>query len=586
MNPPLLKLVFLQGPREGETLEYKPGSTVRIGRIARGNDLAIKDAGISSKHLRIEWESEKWMVQDLGSSNGTALNTTPLPADTPFDLRHGDTIKLGEYTSIVVNFEIDAQENDMVQEHKLPPKPRRNNRRQAVAESDPVGSIQKNSTRKGRSAKQTNETSKENDGEQELPRRGRVSRSKIAEDVAEEVKFFEERDEKKVNSRVTRTKKNKGLENSCSDGEKVAIADAVKEEDVGEEMQGKKGNSRVRRSRNIDNTQSSCLDLGKLETENIAKGVENLEVKDEKRVNRRGMRSKKIENAQNSCSGLGNVENADIASETTFEVSEKQDGNRVNSRVTRSKKNEIPGDSYLVLEMVESQARIKRAGKKKKEEKLLESVESKPMKDDKVTDAGKEGRISTVEEGMENEQDMGLREEHCDLIDREIDCRAERDSHEAVDDKCEVEGAAGSGAKLMQRAQVVIEKTTLGEEGETCTIKEEIEDLRDLDLPEECHDTIDKGRDYAEACSEATGDRCDEEKGTKMSHVKNVDQVDVDLGKMTLGQWFDFLEVHLPKQIIEETEKMIEPMRSKSQRVYEYIVEQKKGKGKRPVWGE
>ncbi|GKV42295.1 hypothetical protein SLEP1_g49710 [Rubroshorea leprosula] len=53
-------------------------------------------------------------------------------------------------------------------------------------------------------------------------------------------------------------------------------------------------------------------------------------------------------------------------------------------------------------------------------------------------------------------------------------------------------------------------------------------------------------------------------------------QVDVDLEKMKLGEWFDFLEVHLPKQIIEQTEKMIEEMRRKAERVHDYLMEQKK----------
>ncbi|CAF2103817.1 unnamed protein product [Brassica napus] len=127
MVPPLLKLAFVQGPRDGESLEYKPGSTIRIGRIVRGNEIVVKDAGVSTKHLRIVSDSENWIVHDLGSSNGTILNSEPLDSDTPVILRHGDVIKLGECTSIVVNFETDAQVEE--EEHKLPPRPRRNNRR-------------------------------------------------------------------------------------------------------------------------------------------------------------------------------------------------------------------------------------------------------------------------------------------------------------------------------------------------------------------------------------------------------------------------------------------------------------------------
>ena len=58
-----------------------------------------------------------------------------------------------------------------------------------------------------------------------------------------------------------------------------------------------------------------------------------------------------------------------------------------------------------------------------------------------------------------------------------------------------------------------------------------------------------------------------------------------DLNKMTLGDWFDFLEVYLPKQIIDETEEMIDLMTQKAERLREYIVEkqQQNGKAKMPM---
>ncbi|CAN6889181.1 unnamed protein product, partial [Brassica oleracea] len=89
-----------------------PGSTIRIGRIVRGNEIAVKDAGVSTKHLRIVSDSKNWIVHDLGSSNGTILNSKTLDSDTPVS---------------VVNFETDVQVEE--EEHKLPPRPRRNNRR-------------------------------------------------------------------------------------------------------------------------------------------------------------------------------------------------------------------------------------------------------------------------------------------------------------------------------------------------------------------------------------------------------------------------------------------------------------------------
>ncbi|RVW55436.1 FHA domain-containing protein [Vitis vinifera] len=74
MEGPLLKLIIEKGPRGGETLEFKPGSAIRIGEG----------------------------VRDLDSSNGTILNNAQLSPDDPADLRDFDSIKIGEFTSITV----------------------------------------------------------------------------------------------------------------------------------------------------------------------------------------------------------------------------------------------------------------------------------------------------------------------------------------------------------------------------------------------------------------------------------------------------------------------------------------------------
>ncbi|KAJ4898598.1 SMAD/FHA domain-containing protein [Raphanus sativus] len=227
MSPPPLKLAFVKGPREGETLEYKPGSTIRIGRVVRGNEIAIKDAGISTKHIRIVSDSENWIIHDLGSSNGTTLNSESLDADTPVTLRQGDEIKLGEYTSIVVSFETDVQEEE---EPKLPPRPRRNTRRLPVADPDPV---QEKPTRKGRSARQeepeppkrTTRATKEAEESVPVEKKGK-SRArggrKNAEDVLNSIKLEVEEDtpkgvEMSAMKRVTRSSRKIGNAKSEED---------------------------------------------------------------------------------------------------------------------------------------------------------------------------------------------------------------------------------------------------------------------------------------------------------------------------------------------------------------------------------
>ncbi|XWS53853.1 hypothetical protein CRYUN_Cryun10bG0036000 [Craigia yunnanensis] len=157
MDPLPITLLMVRGPRKGETIGFQPGSTIRIGRVMRGNNVPIKDDGISSKHLTIESGSGKWILRDLGSSNGTTLNSIILPAETPFDLHDGDTLKLGETTSILIKIEGRGGDGEEVA---------------AVVESR----------------------------RRNPPRRGRALKS--------ETKSFSKELEKKENVRVTRSRKN------------------------------------------------------------------------------------------------------------------------------------------------------------------------------------------------------------------------------------------------------------------------------------------------------------------------------------------------------------------------------------------
>ncbi|XP_068654797.1 FHA domain-containing protein At4g14490-like isoform X2 [Aristolochia californica] len=129
MEGPILKLVFNKGPREGEIIESHPRSKIRIGRVLRGNTLAIKDAGISQKHLLIEFNGVNWTISDLDSSNGTFLNESQINALKPFNLSDGDTIKIGERTSFLVKVEVKDENSDS---KGIDSQPRRNAPRQTT----------------------------------------------------------------------------------------------------------------------------------------------------------------------------------------------------------------------------------------------------------------------------------------------------------------------------------------------------------------------------------------------------------------------------------------------------------------------
>ncbi|ERN03146.1 FHA domain-containing protein At4g14490 [Amborella trichopoda] len=129
MEGPAISLLIDKGPRKGMTLEVKPGSDVRIGRILRENTFQIKDPAISQKHLVVEFRDKEWMITDLDTSNGTMLNEVRIPSMEPCTLKNGDTIKIGVRTAITVSI--------LERENVLPATNlRRNTRRQVNAKID------------------------------------------------------------------------------------------------------------------------------------------------------------------------------------------------------------------------------------------------------------------------------------------------------------------------------------------------------------------------------------------------------------------------------------------------------------------
>src|SRR5881394_2308262 len=70
---------------------------VTIGRSAR-NDVCIPDPFASRVHAEVRREGDQYLLQDLGSANGTYYNGSKLESVVP--LAHGGRIQIGE-TEIV-----------------------------------------------------------------------------------------------------------------------------------------------------------------------------------------------------------------------------------------------------------------------------------------------------------------------------------------------------------------------------------------------------------------------------------------------------------------------------------------------------
>ncbi len=95
------KLLKLVGPKSAVLpLRKKPESLwdhITVGRASTA-DIVITDPAVSSVHAHFERDEEegKLSVQDVGSSNGTFLNRTPLQPHAPAVLRSGDCIRFGQ----------------------------------------------------------------------------------------------------------------------------------------------------------------------------------------------------------------------------------------------------------------------------------------------------------------------------------------------------------------------------------------------------------------------------------------------------------------------------------------------------------
>ncbi|KAK1663982.1 hypothetical protein QYE76_052141 [Lolium multiflorum] len=129
--PPVLTVAVEKGPRRGETRQCRAGAALRVGRVVKGNDLAVRDGGASQHHLVIEFAAG-WAVSDLGTSNGTLLNGAPLAPSVPAPLSHGDMIKVGDSTVLAVSMAPDSDPNPVAD-----PSQRRNAAAAAVEEEKP-----------------------------------------------------------------------------------------------------------------------------------------------------------------------------------------------------------------------------------------------------------------------------------------------------------------------------------------------------------------------------------------------------------------------------------------------------------------
>jgi len=90
-GPPPATLTVKQGLEPGRVYELD-GRAVHLGR-ATDNDIQLQDGEVSRRHCQIRWEDNSYVVEDLGSSNGTAVNGADVKLAR---LGSGDQLQLGD----------------------------------------------------------------------------------------------------------------------------------------------------------------------------------------------------------------------------------------------------------------------------------------------------------------------------------------------------------------------------------------------------------------------------------------------------------------------------------------------------------
>ncbi len=100
------QLLARQGPRAGQAFDLnKP--VVTIGREA-GNDIVLEDPQVSRQHARLTLQGASYVIEDLGSTNGSFVNGRRVMAPTP--LNPGDKLGLGDTVVLEVQGGLGAGE--------------------------------------------------------------------------------------------------------------------------------------------------------------------------------------------------------------------------------------------------------------------------------------------------------------------------------------------------------------------------------------------------------------------------------------------------------------------------------------------
>lgn len=101
-----LTFLVLSGPQPGAMIPAA-GNDMVLGR-GKGAAIRLDDQGLSREHLRIFRLGQRWLVEDLGSTNGTWVSGRRLEGTR--ELRDGDRIQVGRTILLKVSLHDTAEQ--------------------------------------------------------------------------------------------------------------------------------------------------------------------------------------------------------------------------------------------------------------------------------------------------------------------------------------------------------------------------------------------------------------------------------------------------------------------------------------------
>ncbi len=91
-------LCVIEG-RSGGTTVLLSDAEVLIGRHPQCQ-MVLDSNAVSKRHARVSRGEGGFLLEDVGSTNGTLVNASPLTSGEPRQLCHGDIILMGDHTLI------------------------------------------------------------------------------------------------------------------------------------------------------------------------------------------------------------------------------------------------------------------------------------------------------------------------------------------------------------------------------------------------------------------------------------------------------------------------------------------------------